>query len=115
MAGRSMNVNVSRVDHAFGSRFRAYHRPMSGKLIRLFAGTSAIEGELTKAHLETEGIPVMLTGEGTGTYRTGPAYVWVPEEREAEARALLDAISKGEFDTAADEGFDAEADDPVDR
>jgi hypothetical protein len=88
---------------------------MSGKLIRLFAGTTAIEGELTKAHLEAEGIPVMLTGEGTGTYRIGPAYVWVPEEREADARALLDAISNGDFDTAADDGFDAEADDALDR
>ncbi len=88
---------------------------MSGKLIRLFAGTSAIEGEITKAHLEAEGIPVMLTGEGTGTYRIGPAYVWVPEEREAEARALLDAIGSGEFGAAADEEFDADADGAVDR
>jgi hypothetical protein len=90
---------------------------MSGKLIRLFAGTSAIEGELTKAHLEAEGIPVMLTGEGTGTYRVGPAYAWVPEEREAEARALLDAISNGEFEAASEDGFeaDADADDAVDR
>ena len=88
---------------------------MSGKLIRLFAGTSAIEGELTKAHLEAEGIPVMLTGEGTGTYRIGPAYVWVPEEQEAEARALLDAISNGEFDTAAEDEVDKDADNDVDR
>ena len=90
-------------------------RRVTGKLIRLFAGTSAIEGEITKAHLETEGIPVMLTGEGTGTYRIGPAYVWVPEEREAEARALLGAICSGELDTPANDDLDPDVDDAVDR
>ena len=53
-------------------------------------------GELMKGRLEAEGISVMMKGEGEGPYRTGPVYLWVPEDEE-RARAVVDAVDSGAF------------------
>jgi len=60
-------------------------------LARVYACTSIMEGEIVKARLEAEGIPVLLRGAGQSPYRTGSVYVWVPAELELQARILLDA------------------------
>ena len=51
---------------------------------------SVPEGEIARARLEAEGIPVMLKGEGEGPYRMGPVHVLVPAALEVQARMILD-------------------------
>jgi Putative prokaryotic signal transducing protein len=60
-------------------------------LVRVWSTGSVPEGEIAKARLEAEGIPVLLKGEGEGPYRMGPVHVWVPAELEVQARLILDA------------------------
>jgi len=57
--------------------------------VRVWSTPSVPEGEVAKARLEAEGIPVLLKGEGEGPYRMGPVYLYVPSELEAEARLVL--------------------------
>jgi hypothetical protein len=64
---------------------------MEDDLARVYACTSIMEGEIVKARLEAEGIPVLLRGANQSPYRTGSIYVWVPVEFEPQARLLLDA------------------------
>jgi hypothetical protein len=66
-------------------------------LVRVYASGNPFDGELTKGRLEAEGIPVMMKGEGEGPYRAGPVDLWVPAEREADARAVLAAIDRGDY------------------
>ena len=54
-------------------------------------------GELMRGRLEAEGIPVMVKGEGEGPYRTGPVYLWVPEDAELTAKTIVDAVASGAF------------------
>jgi hypothetical protein len=68
-----------------------YDCRMDGELARVYACTSIMEGEIVKARLEAEGIPVLLRGANQNPYRTGSLYVWVPVEFEPQARLLLDA------------------------
>jgi hypothetical protein len=83
-------------------------------LVRVYASGNPFDGELTKGRLEAEGIPVMLKGEGEGPYRAGPVYLWVPAEREADARAVLAAIERGDYAADADGSTeDVEADEPT--
>jgi hypothetical protein len=60
-------------------------------LVRVWSTGSVPEGEIAKARLEAEGIPVLLKGEGEGPYRMGPVHVWVPTAFEVQARLILDA------------------------
>jgi hypothetical protein len=52
-----------------------------------------MEGEIVKARLEGEGIPVLLKGGGSDPYGMGVAYVFVPTEFEAQARLVLEDVS----------------------
>jgi hypothetical protein len=61
----------------------------SGRLVLVLTVAQIPEGMLAKGLLESEGIPVMATGEGEGPYRMGPVYLWVPEEFEIQARMIL--------------------------
>jgi len=61
-----------------------------GSFIRVWSTGSVPEGEIARARLEAEGIPVLVKGEGEGPYRMGPVDLWVPEQLEAQARAILD-------------------------
>ena len=89
-------------------------------LVRVFSSGDAFMGELMRGRLEAEGIPVMLKGEGGGPYHAGPVYLWVPQESESTARAVVDAIASGAFaidelpeeDEVADAGA-ADAADPL--
>jgi len=64
-------------------------------LVRVYATGSITDGYLAKGRLETEGIPVLIKGEGEGPYRMGPVYLWVPSDFEAQARQILDEIAAG--------------------
>jgi putative signal transducing protein len=63
--------------------------PRMTGLVRVHAGSSIMEAEIVKARLESEGVPALLRGEGTGPYRMGPVEVWVPADMELHARIVL--------------------------
>jgi hypothetical protein len=58
-----------------------------------YSASSIMEGEIVKARLEGEGIPVLLKGGGSDPYGMGVAYVFVPSEFEAQARLVLEDVS----------------------
>ena len=62
-------------------------------LVKVLSVPSIMEGEIVKARLEGEGIPVLLKGGGSDPYGSGVAYVFVPTEFEAQARLLLEDVS----------------------
>jgi hypothetical protein len=64
---------------------------MADELVNVLTTSSVLEGEIVQGRLESEGIPVLLKGEGIDApYPTGPVYVFVPTTFEARARHLLD-------------------------
>jgi Putative prokaryotic signal transducing protein len=76
-------------------------------VVQVYASADATDGHLIRGRLESEGIPVMVKGEGEGPYRMGPIYLWVPSERETAARVIIDAVRSGAFEL--DEGADVAA------
>jgi hypothetical protein len=70
---------------------------MAGGVVRVYTTNQVFEGHLLKARLEDEGIPVLLKGEGDGPYRTGPVHVFVAEELELQARAVIEAVARGDY------------------
>jgi hypothetical protein len=83
----SIVVNVSVLQ-----RGPATMSAMPSELVRVLSTSSIMEGEIAKARLEGEGIPVLLKGGGLDPYTTGVAYVFVPAEFEAQARLLLEDV-----------------------
>jgi hypothetical protein len=77
---------------------------VTDELVRVLSTASLPEGEIAKARLEDDGIPVLLKGEGGPPYHMGPVYLFVPASFEVQARLILSQT----FDDA-DFG---EADDP---
>lgn len=61
-------------------------------LVKVLSASSIMEGEIVKARLEGEGIPVLLKGGGSDPYGVGVAYVFVPTEFEAQARLALEDV-----------------------
>jgi hypothetical protein len=64
---------------------------MTDDLVRVLTTPSIPEGEIAKARLEAEGIPVLLKGEAEGPYRMGPIHLLVPAGLEVQARLVLSA------------------------
>jgi len=62
-------------------------------LVKVLSASSIMEGEIVKARLEGEGIPVLLKGGGSDPYGMVVAYVFVPTEFEAQARLVLEDVS----------------------
>ncbi len=62
--------------------------------VRVRSTISVPEGEIARARLEAEGIPVLLKGEGEGPYRMGPVHLLVPAAFEVQAHMILDAPSE---------------------
>jgi hypothetical protein len=60
--------------------------------------------------LESEGIPVVLKGEGEGPYRMGPVHLLVPEEFEVQARLILQEIREGALRVGENEDLTSETD-----
>ena len=69
----------------------ACHTVVVPDLVRVLSTASVPEGEIAKARLEDEGIPVLLKGEGTGPYRMGPVHLYVTADVEVQARLVLEA------------------------
>ncbi|MDP9343990.1 MAG: DUF2007 domain-containing protein [Actinomycetota bacterium] len=76
---------------------------LSGTLVRIFSTHSLTEGYLARGRLESDGIPVVLKGEGEGPYRMGPVHLWVPVELEIQARLILEEIGRGSVRVHDDE------------
>ncbi len=76
----------------------------------VYTTNGKLNGEMIKAFLESAGIPAMLNQESAGsTYgltigQLGEVEILVPAGKESEARKLLDAMDRGEFELGADEG-----------
>jgi hypothetical protein len=85
---------------------------VSGGIVRVYSTLQIFEGHLTKARLENEGIPVILKGEGDGPYRTGPVYLYVSEGLEVQARAVIEAIARGDYAVDAADAMDAVEEEP---
>jgi len=66
-------------------------KAVSMDLVQVWSTTSILEGEIARARLEAEGIPVLVKSGGEGPYRMGPVYLWVPVEVEVQARLILDS------------------------
>jgi hypothetical protein len=79
-------------------------------LVRVWATGDPFEGEMMRGRLEAEGISVLVKGDGEGPYRTGPVYLFVPTEQEADARAVLEGVASGAFAQELDEAFADDAD-----
>ena len=62
---------------------------MPGDLVRVLTTSSVPEGEIAKARLEDEGIPVLAKGGGEDPYRIGPVHLYVPADLEVQARFVL--------------------------
>jgi hypothetical protein len=82
-------------------------RLVEEELVLVYTTNVVLEGELTKARLRDEGIPVLAKGEGEGPYRMGPVHLYVPASHEPQARLVLAAIERGDY-AVADEDVDAE-------
>jgi hypothetical protein len=76
------------------------------RLVRILTTSSVPEGEVAKARLEDEGIPVLLKGGAEGPYPTGPVHLFVPSELEVQARLILasGATDADGFEDPADPG-----------
>jgi hypothetical protein len=79
-------------------------------LVRVWATGDPFEGEMMRGRLEAEGISVLVKGDGEGPYRTGPVYLFVPTEQEADARAVLEGVASGAFAQELDDAFADDAD-----
>jgi hypothetical protein len=84
--------------------------PISGETVRVYSTTSITDGYLARGRLESEGIPVVLKGEGEGPYRMGPVHLYVPSELEVQARLILQEIRDGALRVGDDEDLTAETD-----
>ena len=86
---------------------------MTDDLVRVLSTASLPEGEIVKARLEDEGIPVLVKGEGGGPYRMGPVHVFVPAEFEAKARLVLSqSFEDVELEEPSENGADASPEGP---
>ena len=85
-------------------------------LVQIYATGDQMIAELTRARLEDEGIDVLVKNSmgGSSAYPVGPSYLFVPEEQEAAARAVIAAIESGAYaiDDEEDVG-EAPAEDPA--
>ena len=63
-------------------------------LVMVLSTSSILEGEIAKARLQDEGIPVLLKGGGADPYGMGGAYVFVPAEYEVQSRLILETLAE---------------------
>jgi hypothetical protein len=84
---------------------------MTDDLVRVLSTASLPEGEIAKARLEDDGIPVLLKGEGGAPYHMGPVYLFVPASFEVQARFILsqtfEEADLEEAEDPSDNGSDA--------
>jgi hypothetical protein len=77
---------------------------MTQSLAVVYAAAGRIEANIVKGMLEAAGIPVELSQESAGTVygftvgTMGLVEILVPEQRAEEARALIEAMRRGELE-----------------
>ena len=64
-------------------------------LVRVYETLDPLRGLLVRGLLESDGIPVLATGEGSGPYRMGPVFLEVAERDAERARELVAASDDG--------------------
>jgi hypothetical protein len=72
------------------------------RLVEVFATGSAPEAEVVRGLLEAAGIPASIRGMTQGPYRMGGSHIWVPEDLEEPARAVIDEARRDARDAAFD-------------
>jgi hypothetical protein len=72
-------------------------------LVRVYETLDPLRGFLVRGLLESDGIQVLATGEGSGPYRMGPVILSVSEADADRARELVEASEAGRL-TLEDEG-----------
>ena len=88
---------------------------MSEDLVLVLTTSSVPEGEVARALLEEEGVPVLVKGGGDGPYRMGPVQLFVPAGLEVQARLILaETFADPEPERDA-EGRDAAVDEDRER
>lgn len=89
------------------------------RFVHIWSTASAPEGELARARLEAEGIPVLVKGEAFGPYRAGTVDLWVPEDLEPQARLILESpppeIPEDELAALAEAALDETPDEAPDE
>lgn len=89
------------------------------RFVHVWSTASGPEGELARARLEAEGIPVLVKGEMYGPYRAGTMDLWVPEDLEPQARLILESpppeIPEDELAALAESALDETVQAPEDE
>ena len=80
---------------------------MTDPFMRILSTQSWVEGEIVKARLETEGIPIQIKGPHEGPYPVGPVDLFVPSSFETRARSILAEIESGSYELADGEAPDS--------
>jgi Putative prokaryotic signal transducing protein len=72
---------------------------MNDGLVQIWSTGDPMIAELTRARLEDAGIDVLLKSSmgGSSAYPVGPSYLFVKEEQEQDARAVIEAIESGAY------------------
>jgi hypothetical protein len=64
------------------------------RLVEIFSTLSTPEAEVVRGLLESERIPVVVKGMSQGPYRMGATHLYVPEDAQDAARAVIrDALA----------------------
>ena len=90
---------------------------MTGKLVVVFTTTGGGQAAIIQTLLESAGIPVLTSQEGAGAafgFTVGPlglVDILVPEERAAEAEALLNSMQRGDLESPPPDPAEGAADD----
>ena len=75
-------------------------------LVRVHTFSDLLSAELMRGRLEADGILAEIKGEGAGPYRVGEVHLWVPEEDEEAARAVIEEVDSGSYELDDDERDD---------
>jgi hypothetical protein len=74
-------------------------------VVRIYETHDPLRGLLVRGLLESDGIRVLTTGEGSGPYRIGPVVLSVPEHEAERARELVEASDAGRLALSDDEAI----------
>jgi len=74
------------------------------EFVHVYDAPGIPEGQIAKARLESEGIPVMTKGEGGEPFHMAGLQIWVPEGHAAKARTLVQEMEAGNFALDEPEG-----------
>lgn len=79
------------------------------ELVPVYETLDPLRGLLVRGLLESDGITVLATGEGSGPYRMGPVILSVQASDAERARELVTASDAGSLTLAEEDGPVGEA------